>query len=211
MTIANVPYTAEAQTTGGPAGAFDIVAVWTGFAIRHMTTLARFSVGRILLHLLALLGDRCVRFHIGGITRELPWVAAATALLLTLIPSARADEVPGYSFEAAAQEVTQLLWLAETASACGWARALGAAALPTRGSRRNAGRRRTRVSALWPCDAQSRCHVHQVGERGGLHFSHHPASVCLHRDLADAKLGTDLLVQQTGDYQRHHLPFASAK
>jgi hypothetical protein len=36
-----------------------------------MTILARVSVGRILLHLLAMLGDRCVRFHVAGIMREL--------------------------------------------------------------------------------------------------------------------------------------------
>ena len=41
-----------------------------------MTNLARFSVGRILLHLIAMLGDRCVRFHFAGIMRE---IAAATA------------------------------------------------------------------------------------------------------------------------------------
>jgi uncharacterized protein YycO len=46
-----------------------------------MTTLARFRAGRILLHLLAIRGDRCVRFHAAGITRELPWVAAALTLL----------------------------------------------------------------------------------------------------------------------------------
>ena len=124
--LEKVLYTDTTQTTGGRDGAFDIVAAWTGFAIRRMTALARFSVVRILLHLLAMLGDRCVRFHVAGIIRELPsrishTCAAATALLLTLIPSARADEVPGYSFEAAAQEITQLFWLAETASACGWA------------------------------------------------------------------------------------------
>ncbi|PWT73171.1 MAG: hypothetical protein C5B46_05810 [Proteobacteria bacterium] len=34
---------------------------------------------------------------------------------------ARAGELQGYGFEAAAQEITQLFWLAETASACGWA------------------------------------------------------------------------------------------
>src|SRR6266436_4783663 len=45
-----------------------------------MTTLARFSGGRVLLHLLAMLGDRCVRFHVAGIIRELPRVAAALAL-----------------------------------------------------------------------------------------------------------------------------------
>jgi len=36
-----------------------------------MTTLARFSVGRMLLHLLAMVGDRCVRFHVAGIMREI--------------------------------------------------------------------------------------------------------------------------------------------
>ena len=46
-----------------------------------MTTLARFCVGRILLHLLAMAGDRCVRFHVEGIIRELPWVARAMTLL----------------------------------------------------------------------------------------------------------------------------------
>jgi hypothetical protein len=46
-----------------------------------MVTLARFCVGRILLHLLAMAGDRCVRFHVAGIIRELPWVAAALTLL----------------------------------------------------------------------------------------------------------------------------------
>ena len=141
MTIGKVLYTITTRTTGGRDGAFDIVAAWTGFTIRHMTTLARFSVGRILLHLLTMLGDRCVRFHVAGIIRELPRVAAAlrlltrahfaslsshicataTALLLIWIPSARAGEVPGYGFAAAAQEVTQLLWLAETANVCGWA------------------------------------------------------------------------------------------
>jgi len=46
-----------------------------------MTTLARFSVGRILLHLLAMLGDRCVRFHVAGIVREIAPVAAVLALV----------------------------------------------------------------------------------------------------------------------------------
>jgi hypothetical protein len=40
-----------------------------------MTNLARFSTGRILLHLAAMLGDGCVRFHVAGIIRE---VAPAT-------------------------------------------------------------------------------------------------------------------------------------
>jgi len=46
-----------------------------------MTTLARFSAGRILLHLLAMLGDRCVRFHVAGIMREVTLVATALTLL----------------------------------------------------------------------------------------------------------------------------------
>ena len=46
-----------------------------------MTILARFSVGRILLHLLAMLGDRRVRFHFEGIVRELPWIASGLAML----------------------------------------------------------------------------------------------------------------------------------
>jgi hypothetical protein len=58
----------------------DIAMAWTGCTIGHMTTLARLRVGRILLHLLAMLGDRCVRFHVAGIIRELPSVAAALCL-----------------------------------------------------------------------------------------------------------------------------------
>ena len=46
-----------------------------------MTNLACFSVGRILLHLLAMLGDGCVRFHVAGIMREIAPVAPAAALL----------------------------------------------------------------------------------------------------------------------------------
>jgi len=46
-----------------------------------MTTLARLRAGRILLHFLAMLGDRCIRFHVAGILRELVWLAAALMLL----------------------------------------------------------------------------------------------------------------------------------
>jgi hypothetical protein len=49
-----------------------------------MLTLARSRLGRVLLHLLAMLGDRCVRFHVAGIMRELPCVAAAPTLLARL-------------------------------------------------------------------------------------------------------------------------------
>ena len=36
-----------------------------------MLMLARFSLGRILLHLLALMGDGAFRFHAAGVLREL--------------------------------------------------------------------------------------------------------------------------------------------
>jgi hypothetical protein len=49
-----------------------------------MTILARFSTGRILLHLLAMLGDRCVRFHVEGIARELPAMVPSSGLLARL-------------------------------------------------------------------------------------------------------------------------------
>ena len=46
--------------------------------------LHRCSLGRVLLHLIAMLGDRAVRFHAAGIARELSWVAGAKALLAQL-------------------------------------------------------------------------------------------------------------------------------
>ena len=60
-------------------------------------------------------------------------------------------------------------------------------------------------------DAETCGHCHQVGEGVRLHFSHHLASMCLHRDLADAELATDLFIQQAADNQRHDLPFAATK
>ena len=52
----------------------------------RMTILAQLSAGRILLHLIAMLGDRSVRFHFEGIARELPWIASGVAML-TRAPS----------------------------------------------------------------------------------------------------------------------------
>lgn len=40
--------------------------------------------------------------------------------LLAVTSTGRAAEVNGYNFPAAAQEITQLFWLAETANICGW-------------------------------------------------------------------------------------------
>jgi hypothetical protein len=39
-----------------------------------MDTLARYGIGRIVLHLLAMCGDGNVRFHAAGIRRELPQI-----------------------------------------------------------------------------------------------------------------------------------------
>jgi hypothetical protein len=36
-----------------------------------MQHLARYSAGRIVLHLLAMVGDHCIRFHLDGVIREL--------------------------------------------------------------------------------------------------------------------------------------------
>jgi len=40
--------------------------------------------------------------------------------LLACTSAGQAEEVQGYGFQAAAQEITQLFWLAETANVCGW-------------------------------------------------------------------------------------------
>jgi hypothetical protein len=45
-----------------------------------MTKLARFSLGRVLLHLIAMVGDRAGRFHCAGIMRELSWRSKAKEL-----------------------------------------------------------------------------------------------------------------------------------
>jgi hypothetical protein len=47
-----------------------------------VSTLARFSAGRVLLHLLAMLGDGEFRFHFAGILRELSWVELVARLLV---------------------------------------------------------------------------------------------------------------------------------
>jgi hypothetical protein len=47
----------------------------------NMTILVRFSLGRILLRVLAMLADHSVRFHWEGIARELPCVRSTRAVL----------------------------------------------------------------------------------------------------------------------------------
>jgi hypothetical protein len=48
----------------------------------NMSTLARFSIGRVLLHLLAFVGDGEFRFHFAGILRELPSVRGFLTILI---------------------------------------------------------------------------------------------------------------------------------
>jgi hypothetical protein len=50
-------------------------------------------------------------------------LAAAASLLAAAAPAAHAAEMSGYGFPSAAQEITQLYWLAETADVCGWSSA----------------------------------------------------------------------------------------
>src|SRR5215831_11111418 len=47
--------------------------------------------------------------------------AVALGALLSCMGIARAESAPEYGFESAAQEITQLYWLAETADVRGWA------------------------------------------------------------------------------------------
>ena len=54
-----------------------------------------------------------------GLARLARWIGVLSIVLVA--PAAKAEETEGYGFAAAAQELSQLLWLAETANACGWA------------------------------------------------------------------------------------------
>lgn len=76
------------------------IAASSGFTLSHMTTLARYSVGRILLHLLCILRNRRIRFQAAGIMREIAPVAAAPALFARMHArlieaSVRHTESPG--------------------------------------------------------------------------------------------------------------------
>src|SRR5712664_3162239 len=44
---------------------------------------------------------------------------------------------------------------------------------------------------------QSCRHIHEVGERGCLHFPHHPSAMHFYSDLGEAKLECYLLVELT--------------
>ena len=49
--------------------------------------LARFSLGRVLLHFISMLGDRAFRFHAAGMMRELSWGPEVTTLLAQVCTS----------------------------------------------------------------------------------------------------------------------------
>jgi hypothetical protein len=66
------------------------------------------------------------------------------------------------------------------------------------------------VSRCWR-EGKSRGYIHQAGQRVGPHLLHHSPSVRLHRDLGNAELTTDLLVQPAGDDQPHDFPFATVE
>src|SRR5215472_1343508 len=55
---------------------------------------------------------------------------------------------------------------------------------------------------------ECRGHSHEFRERIDAHLPRDPASVRLHGDLANAKPGCDLLIQQAGNHQSHGFSFA---
>src|ERR1700736_2257639 len=81
--------------------------------------------------------------------------------------------------------------------------AIGLAAIVVRtsGSRHASARGRRRKTQL-------RRHIDEVGERGRFHLPHHAPAMRFHRDLADAELEADLLVEPAGNDQCHDLLLA---
>jgi hypothetical protein len=55
------------------------------------------------------------------LVKRAPLRSVVAAGLLIACTGVQANEVPGYGLASAAQEITQLFWLAETANVCGWA------------------------------------------------------------------------------------------
>src|SRR5262249_43980140 len=58
--------------------------------------------------------------------------------------------------------------------------------------------------------AQVRGHANELGQRARAHLAHELAAVRLDRDLRDAELAADLLVQAPGDDQAHDVALAPA-
>ena len=59
--------------------------------------------------------------------------------------------------------------------------------------------------------AQSSGDFYQVGERVCFHLSYHPASMLLYRNLRDAQLASNLLIQSARDDQCHNLSLAKGE
>lgn len=81
MHVEPIHSSARRRSTGGPRNRFNVAAACTRWVGGCLSALTRYPIGRIVLHLLAMAGDRCVRFHLAGIVRELPPVAALTLFL----------------------------------------------------------------------------------------------------------------------------------
>jgi hypothetical protein len=137
-------------------------------------------------------------------------------VVLTAVPTATMSATTGTSFVT----LTRLLVPAFVTRLCPTALLIAIRTLPAtlrafaHDRWQPAENRRQSVSArprrqVW--DVQSRSHFHQIGEGLGLHFSHHPASMCFHRNLADADIATDLFVQQDQCHECDDLPFATAE
>ena len=60
-------------------------------------------------------------------------------------------------------------------------------------------------------ETELRPHIHEICEGAGGHFPHQLTSMGLNSDLANTKLETNLLIQQTTNDQPHDLPFTVAK
>ena len=68
--------------------------------------LARFSLGRVFLHLIAMLRDGAIRFHAAGITRELSWVEDS-AELIALLRTRLVDALAPYPSQQAGTPIRQ--------------------------------------------------------------------------------------------------------
>src|SRR5262245_45803502 len=51
-------------------------------------------------------------------------------------------------------------------------------------------------------------HTHQIGERARAHFSHRSTAMNFYRDLAQAEIARNLLIQLAGSHQDHDLLLA---
>src|SRR6185436_20677826 len=68
------------------------------------------------------------------------------------------------------------------------------------------------VSACWwRREVKPRSHVDQIWQRTCPHLLHHLSTVRLHGDFADTEVTTHLLVQSSGNNQRHYLALAATQ